>query len=44
MPRTKGVVDHSEFQRGRIVGQQEGGISQRKISENLSLLLLLLIE
>ena len=39
MPRTKGALDLSEFMRGQIVGQHEGGLSQRKISENLSILL-----
>ena len=37
MPRTKGASDLSEFMQGRIVGQHEGGLSQRKISENLSI-------
>ena len=37
MPRTKGAVDLSKFRRGRILGQHEGGLSQRKISENLSI-------
>ena len=37
MPRTKGTADVSEFMRGRIVGQHEGGLSQRKIAENLSI-------
>ena len=37
MPRTKGAVDLSEFQLGRILGKHEGGLSQRKISENLSI-------
>ena len=37
MSRTKGATDLSEFMRGRIVGQHEGGLSQRKILENLSI-------
>ena len=37
MPRTKGASDLSEFMRGQIVGQHEGDLSQRKISENLSI-------
>ena len=37
MPRIKGASDQSEFMRGRIVGQYEGGLSQRKISENFSI-------
>ena len=35
MPRTKGASDLSEFMRGRIFGHHEGGLSQRKISENI---------
>ena len=37
MARTKRAVYLSEFQRGRIVSQHEGGLSQRKMSENLSI-------
>ena len=37
MPRTKGASDLSEFMLGRIVGQHEGGLNQRKTSENLSI-------
>ena len=39
MSRTKRASDLSEFMRGRIVSQHEGGLSQRKISENLSITL-----
>ena len=39
MPRTKGALEHSEFKQGRIVGQYDGGLGQRKISENLSITL-----
>ena len=37
MPGTKGALKASEFQQGRIVGQYEGGLNQRKLSENLSI-------
>ena len=37
MPKSKGALNLSEFQQGRIVGQQEGGLSQQKISEKLSI-------
>ena len=37
MPRTKEALEVSEFQRGFIVGQYEAGLSQRKISENISI-------
>ena len=37
MPRIKGATDLSQFQREQIVGQHEGGLSERKISENLSI-------
>ena len=36
MPRTEGALDFSKFQRGRIVGQFESGLIQRKISNNFS--------
>ena len=37
MSWTKGALRVSEFQRGCIVGQHEGGFSQPKISKNLSI-------
>ena len=37
MPQTKGASDLSEFMQGQIVGQNEGGLSQSKILENLSI-------
>ena len=37
MPRTKGALEHSEFQRSRIVGQYKGGHSQCRISKHLSM-------
>ena len=37
MTRTKGALELSEFLRGRIVGRNEGDLSQRKIAENLSI-------
>ena len=37
MPRAKGASDLSEFMQRRILGQHEGGLSQCKISENLSI-------
>ena len=36
MPRIKGAIELSEFQRGRIADQYEGGFIQRKIFKNLS--------
>ena len=37
MPQTKGASGLSEFMQRRIVGQHESSLSQRKISENLSI-------
>ena len=37
MPRIKGASDLSELMRRQIVGLHEGGLSQRKISENFSM-------
>ena len=37
MPQTKAALQLSKFLRGCIVGQCEGGISQRYISKNLSI-------
>ena len=37
MKRTKGALELSGFLRGRIVGHIEGGLSQRKIAESLSI-------
>ena len=37
MSRTKGALELSDFLRGRIAGQNEDGLTQRKIAENLSI-------
>ena len=37
MPQLPGSLELTHFQRGRIVGQEEAGASQRQISRNLSI-------
>ena len=37
MPQLPGSLELTDFQRGRIVGQEEAGPSQRQISRNLSI-------
>ena len=37
MPRRKGALEFSDYQPGYIIGLYKGGLSQRKISENLSI-------
>ena len=37
MPQLLGSLELTDFQRGRIVGQEEAGASQQQISRNLSI-------
>ena len=37
MPRLLGSLELTDFQRGRIVDQEEANVSQRQISRNLSI-------